>query len=410
MSGSASYYNYITASGVILSDTSAVLSTVQGEWQGVFGATLNVAQSTAQGLMIAAEALARSNVIKNNTVVANQINPNQAGGLFLDAICALTGLTRNAATFSTYGSTVVISGQANTPVPVGFLATTVNGDYFQTLSNYTVGSGGTVTVAMSAVNSGPVPAPSGVLTPFTAVVGVETIAAASAGTVGVVAQSDVNLRTQRRQTLALQGIGFTEAVTSALNALPGVIGIKFLENKSSSTATVSGISMAGSSVWACVDGGVNSQIAAALYDNVGQGVGFNGSVTQSYTDPYSGQAFTVSWAVPTLEAMLVQITVLQGTFAGDLITSIQTAILNWATNQVQSIDPNSVISGIQVGDNFSPFQISSAVAAQCPGVYVREVQVSYSSTVSYVTTEITMAINQKPTVTAGGINVIVATS
>jgi hypothetical protein len=78
MSGSTNY-TYVTPTGVIVADTSDILSEVQAEWQGVFGPTLNLAQSTPQGLMIAAEALARSNVVKNNAVVSNQINPNQFG-------------------------------------------------------------------------------------------------------------------------------------------------------------------------------------------------------------------------------------------------------------------------------------------------------------------------------------------
>jgi uncharacterized phage protein gp47/JayE len=410
MSGSTNY-TYVTPTGVIVADTSDILSEVQAEWQGVFGPTLNLAQSTPQGLMIAAEALARSNVVKNNAVVSNQINPNQASGLFLDAICSFTGLLRQAATYSTYTG-VTIAGIAGTVVPAGSQVTTVNGDYFALQTAVTIGSGGTVTGTYVAVNSGPVAAPSGTLQPFTAVYGLETVTAGSAGSVGAVAQSDVSLRQLRRNTLALQGLGFNEAVTSALNNIPGVLGIQFLENKSASAQTIQTIAMAGSSIWACVDGGTALAIATALYDNTGQGVGWNGAQSYSITDPYSGQVFNVLYDVPTTVAFLTQITVVQKGFAGNATTAVQNAVLAYFTNGISAAanDPEVDIAGIQVGVNVSPFEIAAAIAAICPGIYVREVQISLASTVSYVTTEIAMPINQKATITAGGINVIVQTS
>src|ERR1700710_494692 len=91
-------YEYLTQNGVIVADTAALLADTQGEYQSVFGADLIVTPDTPQGVLIAAETLARTEVVNNNAALANQINPNIAGGVFLDAIMALTGMQRAVAT------------------------------------------------------------------------------------------------------------------------------------------------------------------------------------------------------------------------------------------------------------------------------------------------------------------------
>ncbi len=90
-------YNYIEPQGVIVTDTTGeILNEVINEYQNAFGQdliapTINNPQSfsTPQGLLITSETLARQSVVDNNALLANQINPNVSGGIFLDAILAL---------------------------------------------------------------------------------------------------------------------------------------------------------------------------------------------------------------------------------------------------------------------------------------------------------------------------------
>ena len=91
-------YQYLLSTGAIVPDSSDLLSEVQTSFQSVFGSGLNTDPSTPQGVLITALTLARSSVVNNNAALANQINPNIAGGTFLDAIMALTGVQRVAQT------------------------------------------------------------------------------------------------------------------------------------------------------------------------------------------------------------------------------------------------------------------------------------------------------------------------
>src|SRR5277367_5673296 len=126
-------YQYLDATGVIIADTSSLLADVQGEYQSVFGADLIVTPDTPQGVLITAETLARTEVVNNNAALANQINPNIAGGVFLDAILALTGMQRTAQT-QTLVTNVTLTGVAGTVIPAGSQAQTAAGDVFGSLA------------------------------------------------------------------------------------------------------------------------------------------------------------------------------------------------------------------------------------------------------------------------------------
>src|SRR5277367_2945438 len=119
-------YQYLDATGVIIADTSSLLADVQGEYQSVFGADLIVTPDTPQGVLITAETLSRVAVVNNNAALANQINPNIAGGVFLDALLALTGMQRTPAT-PTVVPNVSLTGVPGTVIAAGALAATSAG-------------------------------------------------------------------------------------------------------------------------------------------------------------------------------------------------------------------------------------------------------------------------------------------
>lgn len=230
MSDTSNAYEYIEATGVIVADTSTVLQQVQTEWQNALGADLIVTPDTPQGVMISAETLARSNVINNNAALANQINPNIAGGVFLDAIWALTGGQRSQQT-STLVQACVLTGVAGTFIPAGVQAKTGAGDIFISNSDVTLNSSGTGTTAFSAAQAGPVTCGAGDLTIiFSGVIGWETITNPDDGILGTNTQSDQSARAARLNTLAFQGLSLPEAITSALYATTGVISLSFREN------------------------------------------------------------------------------------------------------------------------------------------------------------------------------------
>lgn len=376
-------YIYVNATGVIVPDTSTILGGVQSEYQTVLGQDLIVTPDTPQGVLITAEALARTEVVNNNAVVGNQINPNLAGGTALDAILALTGVQRTPAT-PTVVPGVTLAGVAGTVIPAGSIAATSLGDQFQSVSNVTLSVGGTATVDFQSLVFGPIPCNASALTTIVSnVLGWETVTNPTAATLGTTTQSDQAARAYRNNTMAFQGVALPIAITSALYNVAGVTSLTFQENIAATTQTINGISMIGHSVYACVEGGTDNDVAAALLENKSSGAAWNGSTSVTIVEPASNQPYTVLFDRPSVIGILIKVTSPNGNAA-----NIEQAILDYAAGLINGL------SGFVVGADVSPFEISGAIMSEYPSYYISNVQISILSPVNYSNAIIPIGVNQ----------------
>lgn len=394
-------YTYVNATGVIVPNTSAVLAEVQSEWTGALP-PINVNQSSSpQGVMIAAEVAARSTFLTNNAAVANQINPNQAGGIFLDAICALSGLEREPNTFTTV-TNVVLAGVQSSPIASGSQAKTPNGDVFALQNAVTLDPvTGQATGTFVAVNPGPIAAPAGSWTIVSDVLGWETVTNPVQGIPGLATQSDQALRALRRSTLALQSNSLPETVSSNLSLVNGVLSFRFLENYTSTLIVVGDVTLVPNSIWVCVDGGSTTDVATSLLNSKSGGCNWNGATVVNVTEPVSGQVYVVKYDVPTLIPILVRVTCSQGSFVGNPDVAVVQAVLDFANNVIPNLE------GIVVGENVSPFEIATAIMSECQGLFISNVELTLASSVNYQPVELVMQLFQKATIGSGAITVVI---
>nr|MCA8836956.1 baseplate J/gp47 family protein [Pseudomonadota bacterium] len=205
-------YNYQVSSGVIIPDTADTRREVEDEFRQIFGQDFIVDPETPEGQWIDAETTSRQSVARNNANLANQINPDLAGGGFLDAILSLTGSNRIGARRSTVNATV--TGAASTVIPQGSRARTVEGDIFRTTSDVIIPSGGTLTdVAFESEQPGAIQAAANALNVIVEnVLGWSTVTNPAAATLGIAEQSDNQARNTRRIQIGNQGRSLPEAV------------------------------------------------------------------------------------------------------------------------------------------------------------------------------------------------------
>lgn len=395
-------YQYLNNTGVVVPDTSDILKTVQNEFRTAFGNDLVVDPSTPQGVLITAETLARDAVVRNNAALANQINPNVAGGTFLDAIWALTGGQRTKATRSTVTATIagvpgaIISAGARASVGAG-------GDEFELISTVVIGQAGSVNGFFQSVEFGPIAAPVGALDSIvTPVLGWETVSNSAAALLGTATQSDVSARRARRNTLALQGVSLPEAITSAVYATEGVKSLSFRENVTSAAATIDGVLMDPHSIYVCVDGGTDQDIAAALLQNKSLGAGWNGGVTVNVTEQASGQVYTVKFDRPTEITILAKVYVRVGAVTGDPAAIVRDSVMQYVNGEMDGED------GWTVGSDASPFELAAAINSGAPGLFVTKVELAEQSTGVYSTDTISIAIFEKAVTAAGYIQVFIS--
>lgn len=402
----ADVYDYITLTGVIVPDTSEIQTEVQNEFKAVFGADLSVAPNTPQGLLITGEVLSRTAVADNNATLANQINPNLAGGIFLDAIMALTGSQRTPASYTQVVGN--LTGVAGSIIPSGSqVRDTVHGELFQALTSVTLAVDGTGSVTFQAINAGAFTVAASTLTQIvTGVLGWETVTnPAIQIQIGAVTQSDESARLYRRNTLAAQGTSLAEAITSALYAVPGVTSLSFRENIATTTQVIDGITMVGHSIYACVDGGSDVDVANALVAKKSGGAAYNNGassspVSYSLVVSFSGQTMIIKFDRPDSIGILIRATVSVNSSLQNPVTVVKAAIMQYV-NGLTNGEP-----GFVVGNSVSCFELAGAVNIYNPSIFVHNMETSLITPVSYSNAEIPIALWQKATVLESDISVV----
>lgn len=361
-------YQYLTSQGVIVPDTSTLRDDVESEYRSVFGQQLDVNPETPQGALITMEVENRDAVVRNNAELANQINPDLAGGIFLDAIWALMGGQRFDATHS-FLSQVKFTGIAETIIPKGSQAATLNGDLFETTKTLIIGKGGSVTGDMRAIETGAIECGVGQLNKVaSSVLGWETVHNPSNAVLGRDAESDLQSRRRRKQTLAKNTVSVGEAITSALYELEGVRSLAYRENYTDQPMMFDGITLVPHSIYVCVEGGDKEAIARSLLRTKTLGAAFNGSEEVEVLENISGQIYPVKFDRAKEIVLFCRVTVKKATV--DAQTIIPAAVELWANGEIDGE------GGLVVGRDVSPFEISAGINAVEPRLFITRVELS----------------------------------
>lgn len=461
----ANYYDYITSRGVIVPDTSTVLSDVENEFKAIFGNDLDVAPETVQGRLI--EMIARNRVfsIQTAAAVSNMLNLQTANGFVLDDLGSLFLLSRQSATRTRVA--VVLGGVAGTIVPAGTRLQTTDGYVFENTADYTIGS--SIPATFEAQETGEIPCPADTLTIILdAVNGLETATNPSAGSLGTTLESDAEFRTRIKNSLNVNSIAIISAIKANLEALPGVVGTYLYDNYSTTEVSVDDITVPAHSILAVVDGGDEDQIAQVLYNKKTIGTGYvnaqvigadgNTYVLTSFTgnkgvwsrgntpfyintpympsvgnfiysdeactvqettvsskniatgmevvvryvlDPTYGTTYKVEFIRPKKQYIDVNITVARQDYTG---ADLETDVKNAILAWANG--ENAEVDGIKVGMDISPFEISAAVSNTIPEIFIRDCQIAFHGATPSASV-ITMDEADKGVVLASNITVTV---
>lgn len=361
-------YQYLTSRGLIVPDTSTTRQQVEAEFRAVFGQDLDTDPSTPQGVLITRVTEERDAVARNNAEVANQINPDVSGGIFLDALWRLTGGKRNEEVRSIITG-VNLGGVPGTFIPAGSLALSTSGFRFELVSPRILDSLGEATGDFRALDSGSIGVPPhGLDSVASSVLGWETVDNPTSAIPGRVQEGDAASRRRRRQTLALQTTSVNEAIVSRLYDLPEVRSLYYLENYADTDQVVDGIAMRKHSIWVCVEGGIDEDIAQVLFETKTVGGGYNGAVEVTVYDPSNGRPYLVKFDRPEEVQLLIRITIKETSLDADRL--IPELVMNYVNGNLEG-DISFV-----VGSDVSPFEVSGAINQQEPSLSVRLVEFS----------------------------------
>ena len=395
------FQQYVTKNGIIVPDTADVKEQVENEFKAALGQDLSLDASTPQGRLIEGETIARKSVLENNAYMANQLNPNTSSGMFLDANCALVGVTRKSSTRTEVLATV--TGVANTVIPAGSQAKTSAGDLFALVDDFTIPATGTGSAYFQAVDSGAVSCPIGTLTQIvTAVLGWETVNNPVAAVIGEDAESDSALRLRRKKSL-YTGSALLRSIESSVLKVDGVLSVFPAENETNGTKVIDDKNLVAHSIWIVVDGGESEDIAKAIWQHKSLGCAYNGAQEVTVYGPYN-VPYTVKFDRPTYQPFQISVTVTSPLTidAQEVESEVKAALEKWVNGGIAGVD------GLGLGVDVSPFEAAAAITAQIPGLFVNSVQVALvGETLS--TDSLEMKVYEKATLSDADISVTVNT-
>jgi hypothetical protein len=396
-------FEYIQSSGVIIPDVADLRDEVVAEFRAIFGDDFVVDPETPEGMLIDVFVAIREAVARNNAKLANQINPDQAGGVFLDSLWKLTGGSRTSGTRSQVLATV--AGVPGTFIPQGTRARTNVTDTatFRSAESATIPLGGSINVFFESEDIGAIPAATGTLTEIVdSVLGFDTITNAAAATPGTAVESDPASRNRRKTTLFRQSTSLLASVLSYVRTVTDVRDAQGRENVTSSSDTIDGLLIDGNSIRIVVLGGDDNDVAEALVARKSIGSGWSGGTTVPYTDQYSGQTYSVKFDRPTELRMLVRFTIRADSVqAADPSVVLPQAAVDYAAGLL------SGENGLTIGADVSPFELAGAGARAAPEIIITKVEVAlFDVSPTYSTDTYSVALSEVATIGADDVSVV----
>lgn len=374
----ANYYEYITGQGVIVPDTSEVLTEIQNEFKSVFGEDLDLTATTTQGRLIEMFQRNRTFCIQICALVSNMLNLNRASGFILDDLGSLFLISRQPATHTT--TSVILSGVAGTIIPAGTRLQTTDGNIFENTQSYTIEEGGTVTAQYQAQETGEIPCLPNTLTVILdRINGLETANNPAQAVLGRDLESDREFRDRIKNSLSINSIAMISAIKSNLEAVSGVKDSYCYDNYTGSQVIVDGVKIPAHSILACVEGGSDIDVATVLFKKKTGGTGYiNASDNEDYDvveenviDESYGTTYPVVFMRPEMVDIDIEITVSRQDYSGaDLEDAVKQAVMNWYDGEIEGVD------GIKIGKSVSPFEISAAISSVIPDIFITNVKIA----------------------------------
>lgn len=334
-----------SSTGFVIPSGPAVLTGVQTDINAAFGNNLNYALNTPQGQLASSEAAIISNVYALFQFYAQQMDPAYASGRMQDGIGRIYFQERNPSEPTTLQIACIGS---NVVLPIGATIQDVNGNIYAATSVITLPpGGGTVTGSFACTVPGPIAVPgASQVSIYQDVPGWDTVSVIS-GVEGVNVESRQAFELRRQDSVAGNSFGAIGSIIGAVAKVPGVIDYFGYNNTATIPVTISGVTIAGNSVYIAVSGGSTSAVAAAILSKLGPGCGMVGNTTVTVYDnnplyvipiPYQ-----VTYEIPAALQVLFSVTLVNSpSIPSNAAALIQNALVAAATQGIVPSNPQVV--------------------------------------------------------------------
>lgn len=355
----------VDASGITPQDLTGWQARLEEQIKAVLGQDIALDPETPQGQIIGISALANAEADEALVAASNARSVDFSAGIQQDNLYSLLHVARQHATHTTV--TLLITGVTNTFVPLGTVFATVDDVEFRTTEGAPIGTNGNVSIAAEAVRPGAVEAPANSITRIVnSIAGLETVTNPLPGVIGKEQETDYAYRTRYRRITGRLSNGPLDALRAALWETDGVTAVRVEENPSITAITRQGIELPRYSILCIVQGGSDTDIAAAIMRAKGMGVPTAGDTASGDARFQRVQQVSLRVSLSTLTGML---------FPASGIDLIKQRLENWFSGGFSSLPGQFETEGIGIGETVDEKRLLSPVNS-VPGHSVDTLTVS----------------------------------
>lgn len=388
------------ATGLSVPEESAVKAGVWADFQAAFGGGLNESDATGQGQLVAA--LTAIIGARNDLLLqyVNLIDPAFTSGRMQDGIGRIYYQTRISARATVVG--VLCTGADGTLIPAGSLAQASDGTIYQCLSSITIPSTGSISATFQAITTGPIACPAGTLnTIYRVVPGWDSITNPADGVVGRMAETPAEFEQRRSASVAVNATGILPAVRGAVLSVDGVVDAFVTENDTDDVRTEGTVDIAPRSLYVAVYGGLDVDVAAAIWSKKQPGCNYTGGTTINVADRASGYSppyptYPVKFQRATPLPIFIAISIADnGLVPADAQDAIRTAV-------VSAFNGGDGLPRARIGGKI--YALRFATAVQSAGAWSQVVSISIGTAASPTGSEVDVPIDRMPTISADNIS------
>lgn len=384
---------YIDNTGMHIPTYSEIRDDLIQQMKSIFGEDIYIDEDSKdyQQISIFAKKIFDTNAL--GLLVYNNRTPNTAIGIGLDNLCALVGITRKPATYSTVQLT--ITGNAGTTITNG---KATDGTYTWNLpASVTIPDNGTIVVEATCDVSGSITAAANTInTIATPTFGWLSVTNTYVASAGVDVETDAELRGRYANATYQPSKTVLDGLLENIEALEGVTRSKIYEND---TNVKDSNNLPAHSITAIVEGGDDKDIATAIYFKKTPGCYTNGTTSVDLTT-LSGNEATIRFYRPEDIPIKVQISIKQlygynSSYADD----IKDAIFNYISNMdIAETVYRSIIWSVAVqtmasinSPAFSVLDVKLGIGTQTP--QAMDIQMSFNEVASITKDNIQVVVS-----------------
>lgn len=372
---------YIDETGMHIPTYSDIRDDLISSMKEIFGSDIYIDEDSQdyQQISIFAKKIFDTNALALFTY--NNRTVNTAIGVGLDNICALVGIVRKPATYSTVQ--LVVTGTPSTVITKGKASDPDDEHVWNLPDSVVIPEDGTITVEATCNEAGDITvAPNTITKIVTPVFGWSSVVNNFTGSGGTNQESDAELRS--RYALATSSTSETvfESIIASVSAVEGVKRIRAYEND---TGTENSLGHPPHSITLVVEGGDDTDVATEIYFKKTPGCYTNGTTSVDIVS-LSGNTTKISFYRPTYKTVYVKVSLKKlSSYNDEYANDIKKAIVDYINNlEIAETVYRSVLWSIATG------QMKSI---QSPSFSVLNVQTSTDG-VSYTDTDVSVLFNE----------------